>query len=63
MEKFKKDSLDNNRKKVLDHDERLQKVEANHNELRANNYNDHQNMVVNIHDNKVSATRSKFVFK
>ena len=61
MEKLKKDRLENNRRKVIDHDERLQKIEANYSELRANNYADHQNMVVNIHDNKVAATRSKSV--
>jgi hypothetical protein len=58
MERFKKDSLEASRKKVADHEERLTKIEANHNELRSTNYTDHQNMVVNIHDNKVSATRN-----
>lgn len=44
-------------KRVNDHEDRITTLEASHDELRANNDKDHQEMVLNIHDNQVQVLR------
>jgi len=41
LEKFKRDTIENLRKKLAEHDDRIYKLEGDHHELRTNNDRDH----------------------
>jgi tryptophanyl-tRNA synthetase len=42
LEKFKRDTIDNLKKKLAEHDDRIYKLEGDHSEMRSNNDRDHQ---------------------
>ena len=60
LKRFKKEILEDLTNRVNDHEDRVTTLEASHAELRANNDKDHQQMVLNIHDNQVQVLRGKF---
>jgi hypothetical protein len=41
LEKFKRDTIENLRKKLQEHDDRIYKLEGDHVEMRTNNDRDH----------------------
>lgn len=41
LERYKRETLENHKKKLIEHDDRLQSMEVNHNELRTNNHREH----------------------
>jgi len=57
LKRYKKEILEDLTKRVNDHEDRITTLEASHDELRANNDKDHQQMVLNIHDNQVQCLR------
>lgn len=60
LKRYKKEILEDLTKRVNDHEDRITTLEASHDELRANNDKDHQQMVLNIHDNQVQCLRGKY---
>jgi len=58
LERYKRETLENHKKKLVEHDDRVQSLEVNHNELRTNNARDHQEMTVAIHKAETIGARN-----
>ena len=59
LERYKRETLDNMKKKLIEHDDRIQSLEVEHRELRTNNHREHQEMMVAIHKTDTECKRSK----